>query len=185
MMLGNEIIITNHFRIHFTENPGMAFGFVFPGIWGKLFLSIFRLIAVGIGAWYINRLIKRNAHWGLITACSLILAGAIGNMIDGAFYGLIFSSSHGYVAQLFPKDGGYAGFLQGYVVDMIWLPIAHGFFPEWLPIWGGEYFEFFRPVFNIADSAITSGVVIILLFQKYFFPAYSNTGNQQPQSAAV
>ena len=170
MLMGEEIIITNWWRLHFTENPGMAFGMVLPGVSGKLFLSIFRLAAVIGGGWYVVHLLKTKAHWGFVTACSLILAGAIGNMIDGAFYGLMFSDSYGgNVAQLFPKGGGYAGFLQGHVVDMMWFPLFHGFFPSWVPIWGGEYFEFFRPVFNVADSAITGGVFVILIFQKYFF----------------
>ena len=135
-----------------------------------MFLSVFRLVAVIGGGWYLVHLIRTKAHWGFITACSLILAGAIGNMIDGAFYGMMFSDSNGgQVAQMFPKGGGYAGFMQGQVVDMLWFPLVHGFFPHWVPIWGGEYFEFFRPVFNVADSAITSGVFVILIFQKYFF----------------
>lgn len=167
--MGEEIVLTNWWRLHFTENPGMAFGMVLPGVWGKLFLSVFRLAAVGGGIWYVLHLLKTKAHWGFVTACSMILAGAIGNMIDGAFYGLIFSDSYGKVATLFPQGGGYAGFLHGQVVDMLWFPMFHGFFPNWVPFWGGEYFEFFRPVFNVADSAITSGVFIILVFQQYFF----------------
>jgi signal peptidase II len=169
MVMGEEIVIANWWRLHFTENPGMAFGMVLPGVWGKLFLSTFRLAAVGGGIWYVLHLLKTKAHWGFVTACSMILAGAIGNMIDGAFYGMIFTDSYGRVAGFLPKAGGYAGFLHGQVVDMMWFPMFHGFFPNWVPFWGGEYFEFFRPVFNVADSAITSGVFIILLFQQYFF----------------
>jgi signal peptidase II len=168
MVMGEEIVITNWFRLHFTENPGMAFGMMLPGVWGKMILSLFRLLAVAAGIYYISTLLKKGAHWGFITACAMILAGAIGNMIDGAFYGLIFTDSYARVANMFPKVG-YAGFLQGYVVDMLWFPIMHGFFPRWVPVWGGDYFEFFRPVFNIADSAITTGVFVILIFQKYFF----------------
>lgn len=175
MLMGEEITITNWCRLHFTENPGMAFGMVLPGVWGKLALSVFRLAAAGGGAYYIYYLLKTKAHWGFITACSMILAGAIGNMVDGAFYGMIFSDSFGKVAEVFPKGGGYAGFLQGHVVDMLWFPLFHGFFPNWVPFWGGEYFEFFRPVFNIADSAITSGVIVILAFQKYFFVEETDT----------
>ncbi|MBL0308939.1 MAG: lipoprotein signal peptidase [Bacteroidetes bacterium] len=175
MIMGDEIIITNWFRLHFTENRGMAFGLELPGFWGKMFLSTFRLAATIGGTWYIFRLLKEKAHWGFISACSMILGGAIGNMIDGTFYGVIFSDSFGRVAEVFPKEGGYASFMQGHVVDMLWFPLVHGFFPESFPIWGGEYFEFFRPVFNIADSAITVGVTIILIFQKSFFKEENQT----------
>jgi signal peptidase II len=188
MIMGEEILITNWWRLHFTENPGMAFGMVLPGIWGKLFLSIFRLAAVGGGVWYVLHLLKTKAHWGFVTACSMILAGAIGNMIDGAFYGMIFSDSYGKVATLFPHGGGYAGFLHGQVVDMLWFPMFHGFFPNWVPFWGGEYFEFFRPVFNVADSAITGGVFIILVFQQYFFVEETTkaaVGQQQQSTEAL
>ena len=186
--MGEEILITNWWRLHFTENPCMAFGMVLPGIWGKLFLSIFRLAAVGGGVWYVLHLLKTKAHWGFVTACSMILAGAIGNMIDGAFYGMIFSDSYGKVATLFPHGGGYAGVLHGQVVDMLWFPMFHGFFPNWVPFWGGEYFEFFRPVFNVADSAITGGVFIILVFQQYFFVEETTkaaVGQQQQSTEAL
>jgi signal peptidase II len=168
MVLGQEFIITNWFRIHFTENPGMAFGMMLPGVWGKLLLSGFRLVAVAGGIWYLSKVIKEGAHWGFVTAVSMILAGAMGNMIDGTFYGVMFSESFTHVAQFMPEQG-YAGWMQGLVVDMLWFPLFHGFFPEWVPIWGGEYFEFFRFIFNIADASITVGVVIILLFQGVFF----------------
>lgn len=179
MVMGEEIVVTNWFRLHFTENPGMAFGMVLPGVWGKLFLSVFRLAAAAGGFLYIHHLLKTKAHWGFVSACSMILAGAIGNMIDGAFYGMIFSDSYGKVATLFPHGGGYSGFLQGQVVDMLWFPLVHGTIPGWFPIWKGEYFEFFRPVFNVADSAITTGVFIILVFQKYFFAEESETKQEQ------
>jgi len=190
MVMGEEITITNWWRLHFTENPGMAFGMVLPGAWGKLILSVFRLAAAVGGLWYVLHLLRNKAHTGLIIACSLILAGAIGNMIDGAFYGMIFSDSYGSIARIFPKEGGYAGFLQGHVVDMLWFPLVHGYYPKWVPIWGGEYFEFFRPVFNVADSAITSGVFIILIFQKAFFKEeadslVTNTSAQQEERQEV
>lgn len=169
MIFGEELVITNWFRLHFTENPGMAFGMVLPGVWGKLFLSLFRLTAAWAGAWYINRLLKKKAHGGFIAACSMILAGAIGNMIDGAFYGLVFTDSYSRIAVFLPAGGGYAGLLQGRVVDMLWFPVYHGFLPGWIPFWHNEYVEFFRPVFNIADASITIGVLIIIIFQQSFF----------------
>jgi signal peptidase II len=169
MVLDQEIFITNWFRIHFAENRGMAFSMEIPGIWGKMLLSAFRLGAVGGGIWFVGHLIKQKAHTGFIAACCVILGGAIGNLIDGTFYGLIFSDSYGRIAQVFPKGGGYAGILQGQVVDMLRFPIYRGIFPSWLPVWGGERFEFFNAIFNVADSAITTGVFVIIIFQKAFF----------------
>ena len=176
MFLYEDIhVFGNWFQIKFIENDGMAFGFDFPGDYGKLVLSIFRLIAsVGI-IYYIRYLIRDKAHTGLILSVSLILAGALGNIIDSAFYGMIFSESvynpydAGAVAVLFPEGGGYAGFLHGKVVDMFYFPVWKGIYPDWIPWKGGESFEFFRPVFNVADSAITCGVFIIIFFQKKFF----------------
>ena len=120
---------------------------------------------------YIRLLIKNNASRGLLISFSLILAGALGNIIDSAFYGLIFSESsyHGGVATMFPVEGGYSSFLQGKVVDMLYFPVFHGYFPEWFPIWSGKPYLFFKPVFNLADMAITIGVLNILFFQRGFF----------------
>lgn len=159
--------------IHFVENNGMAFGLSLGGEYGKLALSLFRIVAVGFLTYYLRMLIKAGASMGLLISFSLILAGAIGNILDSAFYGLIFSSSpyHGGLATLFPAEGGYAGFLHGKVVDMLYFPMISGYFPQWLPFWGGEPFMFFKPVFNIADTAITLGVINILLFQRSFFSA--------------
>ena len=156
MFLGQEYHIAgNWFIIHFTENNGMAFGLEFGGAFGKLFLSVFRIALVtGIG-WYLWRLIKSKASVGAVICFSLIFAGAIGNIIDSAFYGLIFSDSAEGVSALFPAAGGYAGFLHGRVVDMLYFPLLSGQFPSWVPVWGGESFLFFRPVFNIADSSIS------------------------------
>lgn len=170
MYLGQEFHIAgNWFIIHFTENNGMAFGLEFAGEYGKLFLSLFRIAAVaGIG-YYLNYLVKTKAHGVLISGMAFIFAGALGNIIDSTFYGMIFSSSEYQLAQLFPEGGGYATFLHGKVVDMLYFPIISGHFPEWLPVWGGDYFTFFRPVFNIADSSITIGVILILLFQSVIF----------------
>jgi signal peptidase II len=170
MMEGQEILVAgNWFRLHFVENSGMAFSMELPSAYGKILLSTFRLIAIGFIIYLIRRLIAEKYHQGLVYAGAMILAGAIGNMIDSTFYGLVFTDSIGRVAATFPKGGGYAGFLKGNVVDMLWFPIAHGVFPQWVPFWGGEYYEFFRPVFNIADAAITIGVAIIIVFQKTFF----------------
>ena len=170
MYLGQEHkILGDWFIIHFTENNGMAFGLELEGSFGKLFLSVFRIIAViGIG-WYLWSIIKKGANEGFIVSLSLILAGALGNIIDSAFYGLIFSDSTYQLATLFPEEGGYGRFLFGRVVDMLYFPVIEGRFPEWFPFWSSEPFIFFRPVFNIADSAISIGIFIIILFQKQFF----------------
>jgi len=170
-------------RITFTENPGMAFGLEFGGDYGKLALSLFRVAAVFVGAFYIKKIVNDGEHKGFIVCVSLILAGALGNILDSAFYGLLFGPSDEYqVAQFLPAEGGYAGFLQGYVVDMFYFPIYHGVLPEWLPIWGGEPFEFFSAIFNFADMAISFGVGIILVFQKVFFKAKDTPSVPTPEN---
>lgn len=160
-------------RLHFTENPGMAWGMQLGGDYGKLILSLFRILAVLFIAVYLNRLVKEKAGKGLLVSISLILAGAIGNIVDSAFYGLIFSNSPhgGDVATLFPDGGGYASFLHGYVVDMFYFPLYQGYMPNWIPFIGGDYFIFFQPIFNVADVAISLGVFLILVFYKQFFKA--------------
>ncbi|HDT12348.1 MAG TPA: lipoprotein signal peptidase [Candidatus Marinimicrobia bacterium] len=161
-------ILGNWAIIHFVENEGMAFGLNLPGDYGKIILSIFRLIASVAIIFYIRHLIKINAHTGLIITLSMILAGAMGNIFDSAFYGLIFDESTPVtVATIFPEGGGYASFLHGNVVDMLYFPVIKGNYPEWFR--SGQSFIFFRPVFNIADSSITLGVFIILFNQKRFF----------------
>jgi signal peptidase II len=166
LQLGEEIQIADWFIIHFTENPGMAFGLELGGSYGKLFLSLFRMVAVvGIFFW-LRSLIRQNAGALTVASVSLILAGALGNIIDSAFYGMIFSESLGSAATLFPEEGGYGSFLHGRVVDMFYFPLYKGYLPDWLPIWGGNYFIFFRPIFNLADASISVGVALMLLFQR-------------------
>jgi signal peptidase II len=169
-MLGEEVVIArNWFIIHFVENNGMAFGFEFGNNIGKYFLSIFRLAAIGALGWYLSTLWKRKVPFGIVVCFSLILAGAAGNLIDSAFYGLIFNESHSQVATLFPAAGGYTTFLLGKVVDMFYFPLIDSHFPSWFPIWGGQEFIFFRPVFNVADSSISIGIVAIFIFYRGFF----------------
>lgn len=178
----------NWFQIHFIENYGMAFGMEFAGNYGKIILSVFRIIAIGAIAWYIFYLSKRKTSIYLIITISLIFAGAVGNIIDSAFYGLIFNESTPFdKAVLFPVGGGYSTFLYGKVVDMFYFPVFTVQFPSWFPFWGGKLFTFFEPVFNIADATITVGVFILLIFQKRLFREQkevtetSGTEFQQPQ----
>ena len=170
MVIGDEKhVFGNWFILHFIENNGMAFGMEMGGRAGKLILSLFRIVAsVAIG-WYIFHLIRHKAHPGLILAVSAIFAGAVGNIIDSAFYGMIFSESFYEPAVLFPPDGGYSSFLHGRVVDMLYFPVIDTTWPSWSPIRPGQSLIFFRPVFNLADSSVTVGVLLIIVFQKRFF----------------
>jgi signal peptidase II len=166
--LGEEVdVMGNWFKIHFTENYGMAFGMEFGGKSGKLLLTLFRLIAIGFIGWYIVSLTQKNNHTGYILSWTLIMAGAIGNLIDSIFYGVWF---------------GYDTWLHGRVVDMFYFPIIRTTIPQGFPFWGGEDFEFFRPVFNIADAAISIGFIAILLFQRTFAKTENNVVDE---SAAV
>ncbi len=167
MHLGEEFnVIGNWFIIHFVENNGMAFGMEMGGSIGKLLLSAFRIIAVCAIGWYLAKLCKRQSDTMLVVCIALVLAGALGNIVDSVFYGVIFNSSIGQVASIFPPDGGYGTWLHGRVVDMFYFPLIEGRFPDWLPLWGGESFVFFRPVFNFADAAISVGIALLLLFQR-------------------
>jgi signal peptidase II len=185
--IGHEIKVfgLNWFRVHFVENEGMAWGWKMGGDWGKVALTLFRLVAVIAGVFIIRDFIRKKYHPGFIYCSALIFAGALGNLIDSMFYGLIFTESDPYiqnVANIFPKQG-YAGFLHGKVVDMLYFPIIRDMhYPAWFPFWGGEEFEFFRPVFNIADAAISVGVIAILIFQNKFFKKTDET--KQPLPAA-
>ncbi len=171
MTLGQEFkILGDWFIIHFTENNGMAFGMEFGGEAGKLALTLFRIIAVAVIGYGVVYLVKKKYHRGLILNVALIFAGALGNIIDSTFYGLLFSeSTYFQPATFLPAEGGYSSIFHGRVVDMFYFPILQGTFPQWFPMWGGEEFIFFRPVFNIADAAISIGVIAILIFQKRYF----------------
>ena len=168
-VLGEESQIFDWFIIHFTENNGMAFGMEFGGYAGKKMLTLFRIIVVGIGVKYIFNLTKKKKSNGTLIALGLIIGGAIGNIIDSSFYGIIFNESYNNVASFMPESGGYSSLLHGKVVDMFYFPLINSHFPNWLPIWGGEHFIFFRPVFNIADAGISVGIFIIFLFYRKEF----------------
>ncbi len=168
--LGDGVVVFDWFRIVFVENDGMAWGAKIPGQYGKLFLTLFRLVAiVGIGYWLWDS-IRQKASKILIISIALIFAGALGNIIDSVIYGLIFNDSHHQIASLFPADGGYGTLFHGKVVDMLHFPLWEGFLPKWLPFWGGDYYTFFDPVFNIADMAISTGFGLLIVFNKKVFP---------------
>jgi len=170
---GFDIMGLEWAKIHFIENEGMAFGITLGGDIGKYVLSIFRIIMVGFLVYLLRSLIIAKESVGLLISFALIIAGALGNIIDSMVYGLIFSEStfHGGLATMFPEGGGYAPFLKGKVVDMFYFPMVDTTWPEWVPKWGGSSFQFFKPVFNVADAAISVGVVSILLFHRKFFQA--------------
>ena len=172
MTIGESIpVFGDWFQIYFIENNGMAFGWEFGEQFGKIALGLFRIIAVALLFYVIYYLTKKKVKFGPILGISLITAGALGNIIDGMFYGMIFSeSTFTQVATLFPEGGGYSGFMQGKVVDMLYFPLFT--FPEWMPLLGGQIF--FSPIFNIADSAITIGFLYLLIFQWNFLKNIDN-----------
>ena len=181
MTLGQSIhVFGSWFQIYFVENNGMAFGMQFGAMVGKLLLSIFRVALVVLIFLYIRKLLKRpTTPWGVLIGLSAILCGALGNIIDSLFYGLIFSESTlTQAATLFPAGGGYAGFLFGKVVDMFYFPIIDTDLPSWFPIWGGRHIIFFRPIFNFADSCITCGAIYLLIFHWRFFGKKQETASE-------
>ncbi len=184
MPYGSEIyLIGDWFRLHFIENEGMAYGMTFGGEYGKLALSLFRIVAVILLTFLLNYLRKKeDVPRGLLICFGAILAGALGNILDSAFYGLIFTASYpGALSFLVPFGEGYAPFLYGHVVDMFYLPIWEGVYPEWMPWIGGKPFLFFNPVFNIADASISLGVVALMLFYRDFFIEKDKKESEQKQ----
>ncbi|WP_242131173.1 lipoprotein signal peptidase [Aestuariivivens marinum] len=175
-IIGEDVPVFNWFKIYFIENDGMAWGTKISDFvsfisdrTAKIVLSLFRVVAIfGIGYWLCSA-IKKQSPKVLILAIAFIFSGALGNIIDSVFYGVFFSDSHGQVASFFPQTGGYDTLFHGKVVDMLYFPLYKGYLPEWLPFYGGQFFTFFEPVFNIADVAISTGFVMLIVFNKKAF----------------
>ena len=176
-MLHDSNEVFSWFKIYFIENDGMAWGTKISDFVSfisdrsaKVFLTLFRVVAIfGIGYWLYNAT-KKESPKILILAIALIFAGALGNIIDSVFYGVWFDTSHGQIASFLPETGGYDSLLHGKVVDMLYFPLFKGYLPEWLPFYGGEYFTFFEPVFNVADMAISTGFIMLIVFNRKAFP---------------
>ncbi len=181
-VLNEDLAVFSWFKIAFVENDGMAWGTKLSDVFSfisdrsaKLILTLFRIVAVtGIAYWLVN-VAKQKRPKILVFAIAIIFAGALGNIIDSVFYGVLFSDSAFEIAQFLPEEGGYAGVFHGKVVDMLHFPIYSGVLPEWLPFFGGSYFSFFDPVFNVADVAISTGIGILIVFNKKAFKEYPKT----------
>ena len=169
MFLGQDFKIFDWFIIHFTENNGMAFGLEFGGDTGKILLSLFRIVVVIWGIYYVNQLTKNKLPNGALTSLGLVIGGAIGNIIDGVFYGVFFNDSYNQIAEFLPSSGGYSSLLKGKVVDMFYFPLINTHLPEWLPLFANKHFIFFRPVFNLADAGISVGMILLIVFYRKHF----------------
>ncbi len=183
----SHYVLGHWFQFYFIENEGMAYGCKLGGELGKMALTLFRLAAVIFGVFYIKKIIEKKYKRGFTICVALIFAGALGNLIDSMFYGLIFENSsilNENVAHIFPTHG-YAGFLHGNVVDMLYFPIIHSQFPSWFPIWGGQDFVFFSPIFNLADASISTGIIAIFIFQKRFFKSSSSEVIKEKGTEAI
>ena len=180
MQIGEDIPpIGEWCRLHFIENEGFAFGMSMGGATGKVVLTLVRLVASAVIVWLLVRMVKGGTRSSLVVSLALIFAGAVGNLVDSCFYGLIFNESYYSVATLFPADGGYAPLLQGKVVDMFYFPLFEFDWPTWVPLVGGNHFEFFNAIFNVADSAITIGIVWLMIDQFFIAPKYKKSeGNK-------
>ena len=182
MHMGEDIpLIGDWCLLHFVENEGFAFGMTLGGTVGKVILSLVRMVASAALIWFLIKKIRKGIRMSLLLCVTLITAGAMGNLIDCCFYGLIFNESSYSVAQLFPPEGGYAPFLQGKVVDMFYFPLFETELPGWLPFWGGDHFEFFSAIFNIADAAITVGTIWLIIDQMFFSP--KNTKKEEENAS--
>jgi signal peptidase II len=180
MYLGEEIRFADWAIIHFTENNGMAFGMEFGGEYGKIFLTSFRILFVVAIFFYLKKVIAENASKLYIYCIAMVIAGAAGNIFDSVFYGKIFGCSEFQIASFMPAQG-YASWMHGRVVDMFYFPILSGHFPTWFPLWGGDEFVFFRPVFNVADASISVSVILMILFQKRIFNVENTQESNEPQ----